>query len=67
MMMSQEFQSTSRQRKGRNIVHNPYMGADTYNNRCNKYCNIRGIYGEKVGWGFGSNLPKERVPLYSDT
>jgi hypothetical protein len=27
------------------------MGADTSDNKCKVYCNIGGIYGEKVDWG----------------
>jgi hypothetical protein len=33
------------------------MGAGTSDNRHNECSNIRGIYGEKVGWKFGLNLP----------
>jgi hypothetical protein len=29
----------------------------TSDSRCNECSNIRGVYDEKVGWGFGSNSP----------
>jgi hypothetical protein len=45
---SRKFISTAKQRKARNIVHNPDMGAS--DNRHQECSNIRGIYyGEKVG------------------
>jgi hypothetical protein len=53
------FTSKVKQRKIRNTVHNPVMGVGTSDNRCNEYFNIRGIYGEKVDWRFGSHLPQE--------
>jgi hypothetical protein len=38
-------------------VHKTDMGASTSDNRCNKCSDIKGIDGEKMGWGFGLNLP----------
>jgi hypothetical protein len=46
-----------KQRKDGNIVCNSDMGVGTSDYLC----------GEKVGWGFGWNLPGESAPPYSDT
>jgi hypothetical protein len=54
--------SKAKQKTDRKIVHSPDMGADTSDNRCS---NIKGIYNEKVGWVFDSNLPwDEYYPLF---
>jgi hypothetical protein len=52
-----KFINKAKQRKARKLVHSPDRGVGTSGNRCHECPNVRGTYGEKVSWGFGSNLP----------
>jgi hypothetical protein len=41
--------SKAKRRKDEKIVHNPYMGAGTSDNRGNECSNIMGIYTKNIG------------------